>query len=414
MNSIHYQAVQGLQENWKQFSLLVVINALVGSMIGLERSIFPEYASTIFGIESNSAFLTFIIVFGISKAISNYYAGKYANRLGRKNLLVLGWIIVLPVPLILAFTDSWLIVLLANLLLGVSQGLTWSSTVIMKIDLVGPKNRGLAMGLNEFAGYLAIGITAYFTANLASNFGVRPIPFLIGFGIALLGLYLSFFFLKDTTRFIRVEKFDSKKEEKNNIFWNTTFRSPNLSSITQAGLVNNLNDGMIWGLLPLLLIQKEFSLNEIGKLIAIYPLVWGMGQLFSGKIADIISKKFLIVFGMIIQGFAIIILAYSNSFSQFSFISIVLGIGTAIVYPTFLAAISDETHPEVRAESVGVFRLWRDLGYAFGAILSGWIADNFGLELAIASVGMLTIASGIITQLRMTREAFFRKIEINN
>ena len=196
MNSIHYQAVQGLKENWKQFSLLVVINALVGSMIGLERSIFPEYASTIFGIESNSAFLTFIIVFGISKAISNYYAGKYANRLGRKNLLVLGWIIVLPVPLILAFTDSWLIVLLANLLLGVSQGLTWSSTVIMKIDLVGPKNRGLAMGLNEFAGYLAIGITAYFTANLASNFGVRPIPFLIGFGIALLGLYLSFFFLK--------------------------------------------------------------------------------------------------------------------------------------------------------------------------------------------------------------------------
>jgi MFS family permease len=395
------QIALGLKANWKQFSLLVIINGFVGAMIGLERSIFPDLALEEFGKESNTAILLFIVVFGISKALTNYLSGKLANRVGRKNLLVLGWVIALPIPLILAYSNSWSLIILANALLGVSQGFTWSSTVVMKIDLVGEKNRGLAMGLNEFAGYLAVGFMAFISAYLAESYGVRPVPFLVGLGIAVIGLVLSKFLVKDTGQQVKVESQHTDQTTRSNIFTETSFTDRNLSSITQAGLVNNLNDGMIWGLLPMLLAIEGFGLNEIGKIVAIYPTVWGLGQLVTGKMADLFLKKSLIFWGMLVQGLAILVLPHSLTWELLIGLSIILGLGTAIVYPTFLAAMADFTHPKDRAESIGVFRLWRDLGYAIGAILSGITADVFGISYAVMLVGLLTLLSSGIVLFRM-------------
>ncbi|WP_026965933.1 MFS transporter [Algoriphagus terrigena] len=391
----------GLRQNWRQFSLLVLINAFVGAMIGLERSIFPQFAAEVFGLESNLAILSFITAFGLSKAAANYFSGRLANSVGRKNLLLIGWVIALPVPLMLAFTSHWHWVIVSNILLGISQGLTWSSTVVMKIDLVGEKDRGLAMGLNEFAGYLAVGVFAFVSAYMAQRYGIRPYPFLLGELVALTGLLLTILFVKDTGRHVLAESARYSKANLRGIFWETTFRNKTLSAITQAGLVNNLNDGMIWGLLPVLLISLNFPLDQVGLIVAIYPTVWGISQLFTGKMADILPKKKLLFWGMLLQGLAILCLPFAQGYILFVVISVALGLGTAIVYPTFLAAIAEETHPIQRAESIGTFRLWRDMGYAFGAILSGFTADLFGIKYAIILIGLLTVGSSLVIKLRI-------------
>lgn len=391
----------GLKENWKQFTLLVIVNAFVGGMIGLERTIIPQIAESDFGLAAKTAILSFIVVFGVTKAITNYYTGTLSNRFGRKKLLVAGWIMALPVPLLLIFATSWNWIIVANIFLGISQGLTWSSTVVMKIDLVGEKNRGLAMGLNEFAGYIALALIAFFTGWIASNYGLRPYPFYVGVGLAVVGLILSWAFVQDTVHHVRLESSSSLIPKLKNIFWDTTWKHKNLGSITQAGLVNNLNDGMVWGLFPLLLISRGFDLHETGIIVATYPAVWGFGQLYAGKLADKYCKKTLLFLGMFIQGLALLAMTWANSFMSFIILSSLLGIGTAIVYPTFLAAISDYTHPDERPKSIGIFRLWRDLGYAIGAILTGLIADRLGLVAPILVIGVLTLVSSFVVKFRM-------------
>ena len=391
----------GLKENWQQFALLVIVNAFVGGMIGLERSIFPQFAEQVFGITSASSILSFIVAFGFTKAATNYFTGRWANRFGRKRLLVIGWMIAIPIPLILIFATSWNHVVIANVLLGINQGLTWSTTVIMKIDLVGPKHRGFAMGLNEFAGYLAVGLVALGTGYLAELYGVTPYPFYLGLTIALTGLFLSLFFVRDTMQHVELEAKSMAAASQNNVFLTTSLFDKTLSSITQAGLVNNLNDGMIWGLFPILLLGLGYDDASIGWLVALYPGVWGVGQLATGKMADHYSKKSMLVVGMLIQSIAIFGIAISTSYFPLVVCSVSLGLGTALVYPTFLAAIADATLPNERAESIGVFRLWRDSGYAIGALMSGIIADSFGLLSAISVIGFLTVMSALVIQFRM-------------
>lgn len=392
----------GLKENWKQFSLLVLINAFVGGMVGLERTIIPQIAEADFGLAAKTAILSFIVVFGITKAITNYYAGVLANRLGRKKLLILGWLFALPVPILLMEAMSWSWIIAANILLGVNQGLSWSSTVVMKIDLVGEKNRGFAMGLNEFAGYVALAAIAFVTGWIAHEYGLRPYPFYVGIVLSVAGLFLSMLFVKDTQKHVLLESGSSTVSKLQNVFWETTWKHKNLGSVTQAGLVNNLNDGMVWGLFPLLLASKGFNLNEIGIIVATYPAIWGVGQLFTGSLADKFCKRNLLFWGMFIQGIALVAMIWANSFDVFVLLSSLLGIGTAIVYPTFLAAVSDYTHPDQRPRSIGIFRLWRDLGYAIGAILTGVIADRFGLLAPVFSIGMITIVSSLVVQFRMS------------
>lgn len=391
----------GLKENWQQFTLLVIVNGFVGAMIGMERAIFPQFAEEIFGITSKSAILSFITAFGLSKAATNYLTGRLANRFGRKNLLLFGWILALPIPFILIYAGSWNWVIFANVLLGISQGLTWSSTVVMKIDLVGEKDRGFAMGLNEFAGYFAVGIVAFLSSYLADRYGITPYPFYLGVVISIIGFSLSLFFIRDTRVFVNQEEKKNQAEPLKGVFMETSFKNKSLSSITQAGLVNNLNDGMIWGLLPILLLSLEFNTENIGLLTAIYPTIWGLGQLFTGKLADVYSKKKMLFWGMLMQGLAILIIPVFGDFKVFVGISVFLGVGTALVYPTFLAAIAEATSPNQRAESIGTFRLWRDLGYAIGAIISGITADLFGVTYAILLIGMITVLSAIVIQVRM-------------
>ena len=391
----------GLKENWRQFTLLVIVNGFVGGMVGMERTILPQIAEADFGVAAKTAILSFIVVFGISKAIANYYTGAWANRIGRKNLLILGWLFGLPVPFILIYATSWNWVIAANILLGINQGLTWSSTVVMKIDLVGEKNRGLAMGFNESAGYLAVGIVAFLTGLIAAEYGLRPYPFYLGIGFALIGLLTSIFLIQDTKHHVLTETKTSNIALLQKVFKETSWTNPNLGAITQAGLVNNLNDGMIWGLLPMFLAVKGFDLTETGKIVAVYPVIWGLGQLITGKLADHLVKKSMLFWGMLLQGISIVALVYAQSLFHFVVLGIILGIGTAVVYPTFLAAIADYTHPQQRAQSIGVFRLWRDLGYAIGAITSGLIADLFGISTAIALIGGITLLSSLIIRLRM-------------
>ncbi|HEY9489377.1 MAG TPA: MFS transporter [Chryseosolibacter sp.] len=391
----------GLKENWKQFSLLVLINAFVGGMVGLERTIIPQIAEADFGLAARTAILSFIVVFGVTKAIANYYTGVLANRFGRKNLLVFGWMLALPVPLLLIYAPDWNWIIAANIFLGVSQGLTWSSTVVMKIDLVGEKDRGFAMGLNEFAGYVALAAIAFLTGWIASNHGLRPYPFYIGIAMAVIGLLLSCLFVRDTHHHVKLEATSSAIPLLKNLFWETTWKHRNLGTITQAGLINNLNDGMVWGLFPLLLVSKGFDLHETGIIVAIYPAIWGFGQLYTGKLADKHCKKTLLFVGMLMQGIALLGMIWANSFFSFIALSALLGIGTAVVYPTFLAAISDYTHPDQRSKSIGIFRLWRDLGYAIGAVLTGLIADRLGLLAPIVAIGLLTVASSLVVKFRM-------------
>ncbi len=391
----------GLKENWKQFTLLVIVNAFVGGMVGLERSILPEIAEKEFGIAATSAILSFIVVFGIVKAISNYYAGALANRFGRKNLLVLGWIFAIPIPFILMYAENWNWVIAANVLLGINQGLAWSSTVVMKIDLVGERQRGFAMGLNEFAGYLALGVVAYLTGWIADVYGLRPYPFYLGIGLMILGLLFSIFLIKDTHGHALKEGKSSEMSLLKNIFWDTTWKDKNLGSVTQAGLINNLNDGMAWGLFPILLATRGFTLEQIGIVVAVYPAVWGIGQLFTGRMADKFCKKDMLFFGMLLQAVVLIALVWANSMWIFIALMSLLGWGTAMVYPTFLATIAQNTHPRDRAKSIGIFRLWRDLGYAVGAILTGVISDLISIEVAVLLVGVLTLLSSAVIYVRM-------------
>jgi MFS family permease len=391
----------GLKENWKQFTLLVIVNAFVGGLVGLERSILPKIAEGEFHLVAATAILSFIAVFGIVKAITNYYAGVFANKVGRKNLLILGWLFGIPVPFILMYAPDWNWIIAANVLLGINQGLTWSSTVVMKIDLVGEKERGFAMGINESAGYISVAVVALLTGWVAGTYGLRPYPFYIGIGLSIAGLLVSWIFVKDTRQHVIKESEVSHSSKLKNIFLGTTFLDRNLSSVTQAGLVNNLNDGMMWGLFPILLFQKNFTLPEIGVITAIYPAVWGIGQLFTGKMSDFFCKKSMLFWGMFLQGIALLFLIFAGSLTHYIILSAVLGWGTAMVYPTFLASIAENTHPMDRAKSLGVFRLWRDLGYAFGAILTGIIADFFSINYAMLVIALLTLASGLVIEFRM-------------
>lgn len=391
----------GLRKNWRQFTLLVIINAFVGGMVGMERAILPQFAQHEFGIQAKSAVLSFIIAFGFTKAFTNYFTGRLASKIGRKRLLVYGWLFALPVPLLLILAGNWTWVIVANIFLGINQGLAWSSTVVMKIDLVGQKNRGLAMGMNEFSGYVAVALVALLSSYLATAYGLRPYAFLTGVPLSVAGLLCSIFLIRDTKSFVHQESSFSTVPLLRSIFADTSFRHPNLSSISQAGLVNNLNDGMIWGLLPLMLAANGYTLIQIGVIVSIYPAVWGLSQLFTGKLADLFCKKTLLFWGMLLQGLAIVMLVCFKSELNYVLVSIALGLGTAVVYPTFLAAIADDTDPSQRAESIGIFRLWRDSGYASGAILSGLLADYFGINAAIISIGVLTILSAFSIQVRM-------------
>lgn len=397
----------GLRENLGQFSLLVVINAFVGAMVGLERSILPAIAEQEFHLAAKTAVLSFIVVFGVTKALTNYLAGRLSDRVGRKRVLVAGWLVATPVPFLLMWAPTWGWVLAANALLGVSQGLTWSTTVIMKIDLAGPKKRGLAMGLNEFAGYFAVAGSALLTGLIAARVGLRPEPFFLGVGYVVVGLALSALFVRETKphaaseAMLHTPDVPSERPSARDVFWRTTLLDRNLSSVSQAGLVNNLNDGMAWGLFPLFFAAAQLELEAIGTLSAIYPATWGLAQLVTGAWSDTIGRKWLIASGMWVQALGIGVVIMSTGFGGFALGAALLGVGTAMVYPTLLAAIGDVAHPSWRASSVGVYRLWRDLGYAIGALLAGVMADALGLPSAMWAVAALTFASGVVVAVRM-------------
>jgi len=380
---------QGLRENLGQFSLLVLVNAFVGAMVGLERAILPLVAEQRFGLTATTAVFAFIVAFGLSKAGANYVAGRLAGS-GRRRVLLAGWIAALPVPVMLAVAPSWGWVIAANVLLGLSQGLAWSATVIMKIDLAGPRQRGLAMGLNEFAGYLAVGGSALASGYLAARFGLGPGPFVLGIAYAVLGLALSVFVVRETAGIAALEETSAAPTEPARGLW----------VWNQAGLVNNLNDGMAWGLFPLLFVAAGLGLREIGWLAALYPAVWGIGQLFTGPASDRTGRKPFVVGGMLVQAGGIGVIGLSGGFGGFAVGSVLLGLGTAMVYPTLLAAISDATHPAERPRAIGTYRLWRDSGYAVGAVLAGIVADAFGLHAAAFAVALLTLASGLVVALR--------------
>lgn len=401
---MRHETTLGLRANWKQFTLLVVVNAFVGGMVGIERTVLPILAEQEFGIASYAAVLSFIMAFAFSKALANYFTGRLAGRFGRKALLVTGWTLALPVPFVLIYADAWAWIVAANILLGIHQGFAWSSTVVMKMDLVGEKDRGLAMGLNEFAGYLAVAAMAFLTGLLAAEYGPRPVPFEVGIGIAVIGLLLSLLWVKDTGRHVSAEAAKSVIPLLEKPFLETSLRHRVLGSVTQAGLVNNLNDGMLWGLLPVLLTGRGFGTASVGAIAAVYPAVWGLGQLATGKLADHVDRKLLLVLGMLFQGVAILFLPYAEAQGTYIALSATLGLGTALVYPTFLATIAAHTHPTQRAESLGIFRLWRDLGYAIGALMTGLIADRFGITASILAIGAITVLSGVVVWARMPAE----------
>ena len=398
----------GLRANLAQFSLLVVVNAFVGAMVGMERAILPPIAEQEFQLAAKTAVLSFIVVFGVTKALTNYLAGRLSDRFGRKHVLVAGWIVAVPVPFLLMWAPSWSWVLAANALLGVSQGLSWSTTVIMKIDLAGSRDRGLAMGLNEFAGYFAVAGSALATGFIAARYGLRPEPFYLGVGFVAVGLLLSTLLVRETRHHVAAETrlhgelppggVPSQRE----VFWRTTLTDRNLSSVSQAGLVNNLNDGMAWGLFPLFFVAARMSLEQVGMLAAIYPATWGVVQLATGAWSDRVGRKWLIASGMWVQAVGIGVVVLAQGFTGFAVGAALLGIGTAMVYPTLLAAIGDVAHPAWRASSIGVYRLWRDLGYAVGALLAGITADAFGLPAAMWVIAALTFVSGLVVARRMT------------
>ncbi len=405
----------GLRENLPQFGLLVLVNALVGATVGQERTVLPLLAEDVFGLSAYSAMLSFIAVFGVSKAITNLFAGALGDKYGRKPVLVIGWLVAIPVPLLLIWAPTWGWVLFANVLLGINQGLTWSLTVIMKIDLVGPARRGLAMGLNEGAGYGAVAAAAWATGWIASEHGLRPEPFYLGIGLAIIGLGLSALFVRETSHHVAHEVASHVQRDEHpgaeltprQVFALSTWRNPSLSAASQAGLVNNLNEGMAWGLFPLFFAAGGISVGRIGGLIAIAPAVWGVGQLFTGALSDKVGRKWLIAGGQFTEATGLVIIALGDGFGQWALGSAVFGAGTAMAYPTLIAAIGDVAHPTWRASAVGVYRLWRDLGFAVGAVLAGVLADVVSIEFAILIIAGITAASGLDVAARM-RETLHR------
>lgn len=394
----------GLRENLPQFTLLVVVNAFVGAMVGIERSILPAIAEDEFQLVARTAVLSFIVVFGVTKALTNYAAGRLSDRIGRKHVLVVGWLVAVPVPFMLMWAPDWSWILAANVLLGASQGLTWSTTVIMKIDLVGAERRGLAMGLNEFAGYVALAASALLTGILAARYGLRPEPFYPGVAFVIIGLALSALVIRDTGAHVAVESAalsPAGAVGAREVFTRTTFTDRDLSAVTQAGFVNNLNDGMAWGLFPLVFAAAGLGFEQIGVLAAIYPATWGVAQLVTGALSDSMGRKWLIAAGMWVQAAGIWAVSASDAMLSFALGAVLLGLGTAMVYPTLLAAIGDVTHPSWRASAVGVYRLWRDLGYAAGALLAGVAADIFGSGSAMLLIAALTAMSGFVVAVRM-------------
>ena len=399
----------GLRENIAQFSLLVGVNALVGAMIGQERTVLPLLGVRVFHLHAFTAALTYIVAFGVMKALTNFVAGTLSDRVGRKPVLVAGWLIGVPVPFLLAFGPAWGWMVFANVLLGINQGLTWSTTVIMKIDLVGPRRRGLAMGLNEAAGYCAVALAALATGFIAARAGLRPAPFFLGMAVAGLGLGLSALFVRETHDYARFEAATRTSAaagaqaglSTRQVFWLTSVKEKALSAASQAGLVNNLNDGLAWGIFPLFFARAGLPVARIGILAALYPAVWGLGQLVTGALSDRIGRKWLIAGGMWTQALAIGFIAAVHGFWPWALGAILLGVGTAMVYPTLLAAIGDVAHPAWRASAVGVYRLWRDGGFAIGALVAGLVADLLGMAAAIWFVAALTAASGLVVALRM-------------
>ena len=395
----------GLRENWPQFALLVVINAFVGGMVGIERTVVPLIGAEEFHLASTTLITSFIVSFGVVKAFANLVSGQLADVWGRKRVLVLGWLVGLPVPFMIIWAPSWEWIIAANALLGINQGLAWSMTVIMKVDLVGPKSRGLAVGLNEFAGYLAVGVTAFLTGYLASRYGLRPVPIYLGIGYAFFGAALSILLVRDTRDHVRLEASSHARQATpigfREVFALTSFKDRNLFAASQAGLVNNLNDGMSWGIFPLFFASFGLGVERIGILKAIYPAIWGILQVATGPLSDRWGRKGLIVAGMWVQAGGLFLTATTRQFEWWFIGSLLLGLGTAMVYPSLIAAVSDASHPTWRARSLSVYRFWRDLGYAIGALAAGLIADRFGLSWAIGSIAALTLLSGAVVAVLM-------------
>ncbi|WP_114571258.1 MFS transporter [Exiguobacterium flavidum] len=394
--------VLGIKHNRRQFFLLVLINLFVGSMVGLERTILPILGEESFGIASTSAALSFIASFGFSKALINFVAGNLADRFGRKQVLLAGWGVGLFVPVLVIAADAWWVIVFANVLLGINQALTWSMTVNMKIDLASAKERGLAVGLNEFAGYIGVALMALVSGYVASSYSLRPEPFYLGLGIAVLGLALSFA-VKDTGEHLSLQAKGQEKEgvKPKEVFWRTTWSDKTLSSLSFAGLATNLKDGMAWGLFPIYFASKGLTVGQIGVLVAVYPAAWGFFQLFTGGYSDRIGRKKLIVSGMVLQALALWWILLVDGYALWLVGAVLLGIGTALVYPTLIAAISDVAHPEWRASSMGTYRFWRDSGYAFGALLAGVIADALDVASAVGYVAFLPLLAGVIALVRM-------------
>jgi len=392
----------GIRRNISQFTLLVVVNAFVGAMVGLERSVLPLLGEQEFGLKSRTAILSFLLTFGAVKALTNLFAGRFADTAGRKKLLVAGWLFGLPVPVLLMYAPDWSWVVAANLFLGVNQGLCWSMAVVMKIDIAGPERRGFATGVNEFAGYLAVALAAYATAGIAAGYGLRTAPFSIGLVIAVTGLLLSVFFVRDTKKFVESEAGATREPAPEGgpatfgQVFALTWRDRRFFACHQAGMVNNLNDGMAWAMFPLYFASLGYSLPAIGFLTAIYPAIWGVSQLLTGPLSDVIGRRGLISAGMIAQAGGIWTIVSGSGFTAVAAGSVLLGLGTAMVYPTLLASVSDIARPGWRAGALGVYRFWRDIGYALGALLAGALADFFGTAPAIAWIGLVTFASGVL------------------
>jgi MFS family permease len=415
VRSVVPSVVHGLYPNRHQFTLLVLINAFVGAMVGLERSVLPLLAESEFGLASASAALSFVATFGVVKALTNLLAGRLGDRYGRRRVLIAGWIFALPVPFLVIWAPTWGWIIFANVLLGINQGLAWSMAVVMKIDLVGPRQRGLAMGLNEFAGYLAVALSALATGVIANRYGLRPEPFYLGIAFAAVGLALTVLFARDTTAHARLEVQSFEQQDRlrdgspataptlgfRELFARGTWRDPTLASASQAGMVNNLNDGLAWGLFPLFFAAAGLTLKQIGILAFVYPATWGIAQIFTGALSDRWGRKWLIVGGMMLQAVALGAMVVWQGFTPWIAAGLLLGLGTAMVYPTLLAAIGDVAHPTWRGSAIGVYRLWRDLGYAVGALLAGVLADLFSMDAAIAVVAVLTALSGVVVWFRM-------------
>ena len=393
--------MQGLLKNKYQFGLLVMVNAFVGAMIGMERAIIPDFGRTVFGLEINAALFSFIAAFGISKALSNYLVARLAVRTTRKNILLIGWIAALPVPFMLMYAPGWNWVIAANILLGINQGFAWSATVIMKIDIVGSRNRGLAMGINEFAGYLSVGLAAWLAAEIAAKYGYAFFPFIPAIVFAVAGLLLSLFFVKDTGSFVKAEEETSNIPVFTSVWKEVTWKHKNLSTVSINGLVNNMNDAVVWVLLPILLLQKGFSISQVGIVAGIYPVVWGVSQLFTGVLGDHYCKKQVITSGMLLQAVAISILAIAGTMPLLITASILLGFGTALVYPNFMTVVAENAHPSQRAQSLALFRLWRDSGYVAGALFCGFFANIAGLANTLIIAATITALAGILAQTRM-------------